>query len=358
MRIHFFPHYADDVSDTPFAAELARMRVPHRFFKARIDLKYRSTAELLLRVYPRLFRLALRNAIASLLRSEPRPTHAVVNTEVEALVFGLVKVFARVQTKIIFETFIYTSRGEGLLGRLHRAYLRLILSRVDAALCHARHETREYKQSFASTGCQFLFVPYGTTVHGREAMINEAAVRPPSDPPLLVTAGRSARDYTTLLAAIRGLPCRLLIISDSFDISIEPRQSAQVTVLRNCFGMEYLQQLARAELVVVPLARDSISAGQMVLLQARALRKPLIITRTATTVEYATDGEDALMVERSDVAGLHAAIERLLQDAALRETLAARGGARFERDHSTEAYVRALVATIAAASADGLPVPA
>ena len=41
--LHFFPHYANDVTDTPFAAELRRLGVPHRFFATKISLRYNLT---------------------------------------------------------------------------------------------------------------------------------------------------------------------------------------------------------------------------------------------------------------------------------------------------------------------------
>ncbi len=124
------------------------------------------------------------------------------------------------------------------------------------------------------------------------------------------------------------------------------RESEQVSILRGCFGRDYIERLAAALFVVVPLALDGISAGQMVLLQAAALGQAVILTRTATTTDYATDGEDAMLVGIGDVAGLRAAIRRLLDDADYREALGANARRRFERDHSTEAFVRNLVAVV------------
>ena len=109
--LHFFPHYAKDVTNTPFAAELRRMGVPHPFFSAEISLRYQTAFGLIFSVYPRLFFLALRSAIRSLLLSHPRPAAVVVGTDVEALVFGSLRRILRLSTSVVFETVIITRYG-------------------------------------------------------------------------------------------------------------------------------------------------------------------------------------------------------------------------------------------------------
>ncbi len=96
----------------------------------------------------------------------------------------------------------------------------------------------------------------------------------------------------------------------------------------------------------MPLAVHDISAGQMVLLQAAALGRAVVITRNATTVDYASDEEDALLVDLGDEAGLRQAMRRLLENPDLRDRLGRAASARFDRQHSTEAYVRGLVAAV------------
>ncbi|MDE2576700.1 MAG: glycosyltransferase family 4 protein [Rhodospirillales bacterium] len=345
--LHFFPHYATDVEETPFAAELRRLGVPYRVFGAAISLRYRSAFERLFSVYPRLGWLALRSAARSLLLSRPRPTAAIVNTDLEALVFGIVRGIFRLPTLIVFETLIITPRRSSWVNALRRRYFALILSLVDVAICHSTVEVARCREAFAKTRCRFAFVPFGTTVTGREGLIAADAAAGDQDR-VIVTAGRSGRDYRTLAEAIRGLPCQLQIICDLPGpvAGIEP--SDQITIIRDCFHAAYIAKLASALFVVVPLSVDDISAGQMVLLQASALGRAVITTRTATTTDYVTDGADALLVDIGDVAQMRAAIIRLLEDRALRDRLGAGAAARFERDHSTEAYVRKLVAAIEA----------
>ena len=123
-------------------------------------------------------------------------------------------------------------------------------------------------------------------------------------------------------------------------------KTSQIDIITDCFEWDYIEAIANALFIVIPLAADEISAGQMVLLQSSALGKAVVITRTATTIDYATDGQDALFVDLGDVQQLRQAILRLLDDPNYRKNIGANAAARFERDHSTEAYVQKIVAAL------------
>ena len=350
--LHFIMH-AEGVADTPFGAELGRLRVLHRFWGGYVDLRYKTTAGLLLRVYPRLAWFALNCAVRSLLLSRPAPAAAIVGSDVEALVFGCLRRVFRPRTLLVFHTVIISRASNPIFRR----YYAMVLSLVDVAICHSSVEVERYAALFPEARCRFVFIPYRTTVTRRAALMACYAVTGAKNG-MIVAAGRSGRDYRTLVAAIRGLPCKLRIICDMPVPAADDDPSAQISVSRDTFDETYLEQLANALFVVVPLATDDKSAGQMVALQAAALNKAIIVTRTAAIAEYVTDGQDALLVERNDVAQMRAAIRRLLEDDAFRARLGANAAIRFEREHSTEAFVRKLLAAVTMALTHRSPVAA
>ncbi len=99
---HFFPRFARNVDNSPFATELRRLAVPHLLFAEDLNRQYATRAGLLLRVYPTLFFCAARAAIRSLLLSSPKPDAVIVTSDIEAVVFGLIRtVFSR-RTQIVF----------------------------------------------------------------------------------------------------------------------------------------------------------------------------------------------------------------------------------------------------------------
>ncbi|RZM33782.1 MAG: glycosyltransferase family 1 protein [Sphingomonas sp.] len=342
---HFFPRFSRNVHATPFAAELRRLGVPHELFSEELSLHYTTRAGLLLQVYPKLLFCAARAAVRSLILSRTKPDVVVIKSDVEAIVFGLFRLLFSRRTRIVFETFIAAGRGSPLKRRLQHLHYSVVLSFVDVAVCHSSTEAEDYLLQFPRTTARFAALPFGLSVDGREALratYDEDAAASN----IVVSAGRSARDYATLAKAVAGLPCRVRVICDWERPTLALEGMPEVTIVRNCFRSDYLAELARARIVVVPLSQKRISAGQMVMQQAFALGKPVVITDTPTTREYAADGCDALLADFGDADDMRAKISALLADPAHCAELGRRGAERYDLEFSTEAYVRNLVALL------------
>lgn len=336
--------FGRDAAETRFGQALREIGAEHRIFAGSVPRSYRSRAGLVLRVLPRILCFALASAWASLVRARPAPDVVVIGSDIEALVFGLVRRLAgRRGTRIAFAPFIYTARADPRLERLRRRYYGLVLRAVDVAIVHSRLEHSRYPTLFPHARTRFVFIPYGLDVDGHEALLAGAA---PPGRPRVVSAGRSGRDYATLLRAVDGLGVETRIICDQPGLVPASEPAARVQRLDNCHEEALFDELAQAGIVVVPLAVADISAGQMVLLQAKALQRPLIVTDTPTTRDYVTDGEDALLVPLGDAAALRAALLRLLHDPGLAVRLGAAAGASYRARHSTEAMLRALIAAL------------
>ena len=83
----------------------------------------------------------------------------------------------------------------------------------------------------------------------------------------------------------------------------------------------YFSAVAAADVVAIPSLWESFCLAAV---EAMALGRPVIGTSGHGFSEYLEDGANGLLVERRDVDGLAAAIERLVEDGGLREQL---GGA-------------------------------
>lgn len=352
--IHFFPRFGKDAADTPFGAALRASGVPHRIFGADLPLNYRSRADLLLRIYPALIRNSVRCGWRSLLRrgDGPAPDAVVLTSDVEVLVFALLRCLpGAAPARIVLTTFIFTARSSPLLNRLRRAYYRLVMRFVWLAVVHSSMEVARYEEVFAGCGTRFRFVAWGGYVPD-PATLGGPAPRDGASR-LVVSAGRSGRDYATLAAAARDAGCELVIVCNQDGALGGVEDGPGVRVRRDCFGPDYLRQLLAADVVAVPLAVVDISAGQMVMIEAMALGRPVVITRSPALADYVTDGEDAVLVPRGDVPALAATLRRLLDDKAE----AARIGAAARRSYgdrlSVDATVRATLAAIAEELAAG-----
>ncbi len=342
--IHFFPMFSRDAAQTLYGQALREIGAEHRIFADHISFNYRSTAELLFVCLPRLIGFALASSWRSLVAARPAPDAVVVSSDIETLVFAAMRFLRRRKTRIVVTPFIFTARGKKRLDAVRRAYYAFVLRHVDVAIVHSRLEAERYCRVFPNARARFVFVPYGLNIDARAAIMAEAGAIPPRARPVVVSAGKSGRDYATLFEAIVGLDVEARVICD-FVPAIPPvPPGARVTVLGDCHGAAYLGELARADIVALPLAVGDISAGQMVLIQAKALARPAIVTDTPTIRDYAADGEDALLVPLGDAGALRAAIARLAGDAALRARLGAVAAARYERDHGTRGFMAHLVA--------------
>lgn len=341
--IHFFPIFSKDPSASPFAQELKALGVPHRLYADAVKLRYQSKLGLLLLGWPKLAWFALRCALRSLVLSRPRPSTVVVGSDIESIIFGIVRALSWPhRPRIVLLGFILTARRSALSNRLRLAYFRFVMRFVDQVICHSPLEVVRYQQLFRRSRTRFTYIPYGLHIGGRD----QAAARPPSAGPYILAAGRSGRDYRTLLEAVAALPVALHIVCDRQEalegLTIPPN----VTVLRDCYDAAYVEQLKNAEFVVIPLSVADISAGQMVLIQSMAYSKATIITRSPTVEEYVTDGEQSLLVPMGDVAALRTAIERLLADRTLAARLAANANATFDDKFCMKAYVGNLVRSV------------
>lgn len=229
---------------------------------------------------------------------------------------------------------------------LRRAYYAFVLRYVDLAIVHSRAEAARYRAVFPRTRASFVFVPYGLNIDERGQLLAAARAAPARERLVVVTAGKSGRDYATLFRAAVGLDVELRVICDFAPAVPAVPAGARVVVLSACHGWDYLTELAFADLVVLPLAVDDISAGQMVLIQAKALERPIIVTDTTTIRDYVTDGADAMLVPRGDAEGMRAMIAGLAGDAGLRKRLGQKAAESFERDHSTLGFMSHLVEAI------------
>ncbi len=340
--IHFFPKFSNDASHSPLARELAASGVEHRLLAAELNLQYRSRVWLVLVGWPKVFMFALRSAWRSLVKSTPRPDVVVLNNDIEVLVFGVFRALRRARKpRIVLLGFIFTDRPNRLQRALRTLYFRCVFAFADIVLCHSAVELETYRRIFRGCHARFEYIPFGLHVAGRESVSSVAV-----EPRYVLAAGRSGRDYRTLFEAVRQRDIQLRVVCDNSDALADIDVPPNVVVLRDCYGGAYINELAGASIVAVPLAVDNISAGQMVMIQAMALGKPVVVTRTPTIEEYVADNEQALLVPRGDPAAMWSAIESLLSSPERIDAMGRAGLRTFEDKFSMRSYVRNVLGAI------------
>jgi len=97
--------------------------------------------------------------------------------------------------------------------------------------------------------------------------------------------------------------------------------------------------LARAEVFVLPSHAEGLP---VCVLEAMACGIPVLATRVGGVPDVVADGQEGLLVDAGDVAGLQAALLGLLGDAVLRQRLAAAALMRVEREFALPQVLAAL----------------
>ena len=257
----------------------------------------------------------------------------------ESLAYGLLCALSgRPSKQVMTEVFLDPPRPESPARRIKTRLFRWIARRSLGVITNSTAEIESTAERFGLPPDRLRFVPLQCTL--------EASRFSDRDEGFILAAGRSQRDYDTLIEAARALDAPVTILCGADDLrGVE--LPGRVTVRREVPREEYLDALARCAAAVVPLRPSVRSTGQVVVLEAMGLGKSVVATRAAGTADYIRHGENGLLVEPGDAAGLAAAIRRLLDDRALRERLGRRALEDVRRHHAPEAHARARLQAVA-----------
>ncbi len=129
----------------------------------------------------------------------------------------------------------------------------------------------------------------------------------------ILSAGKSLRDYQTLVKAVEATNIDLIIISDRPSLE-NIKVPGNVKVLTDISYWEFIRLMAESMLVVIPLQDRLISTGQSVALAAMALGKAVVITKTSGTLDYVLDNITGIFAEPYNHEALRKTITELAQD--------------------------------------------
>lgn len=294
--------------------------------------KFRWRIQLILWWWPQLVAYGVKNALEVARRSDVATVLAW--SHLVLLPFMVLRWLNVVHCKLILVGFIFSPR-ETWWARLHEFYIRRIIHSLDLAIVHAKEDCGCYAQRFQVPLERFAFIPLA----GHMFEFPE-----PGTPkvPYVVAAGRSNRDYEILLDCAPSIPRKIVIVCDSFGTSAG--LPANVEVCRDTYDNHYFQLLAGAEVVVLPLKRPQVTSGQMVLLHAMALGRPIVMTRSCAADDYLEDGATALLMDPGSPESLCRQVRTLLDDSPLAKKLGSAARERFLERHTLTTYVQGLCA--------------
>jgi glycosyltransferase involved in cell wall biosynthesis len=175
--------------------------------------------------------------------------------------------------------------------------------------------------------------------------------------PMICSVGLERRDYPTLMQAVQGLPAQVVIAAAS-PWSKQPDQTKDRTLPENVVVQRYSQYALRqlyadCRFLVMPLQNVTFQAGVTAILEAMAMGKAVICTRTPGQTDVVIDGETGIYVPPGDPIALRAAIERLLHNPAEAERMGAAGQKRANELMNLDRYASLIAGWTRAAT--GMP---
>jgi glycosyltransferase involved in cell wall biosynthesis len=236
-----------------------------------------------------------------------------------------------------------------------------IHSHIDLFVVYSSWQARFITRRWGVPAERVALSPF--MVDARFFAADQARASEPRERPLICAVGLEHRDYPTLLEAVRGLPVDVVIAAASpwskrSDTTAGHEIPENVTVRR--FNQYDLRQLyADSSFLVMPLDDAPFQAGVTAILEAMAMSRAVICSRTAGQTDVIVEGETGLYVPPGDAGALRAAIEGLLarpEDANARDggRLGQAGRRVIEQEMNLDLYVQRF-AGYAHALLEGVP---
>ena len=239
---------------------------------------------------------------------------------------------------------------------LHRALLRRVLTSADALASTSVAMAGQVERLLGPAKRPIAITPFGVDL---DAFSPGGASAADSAAPLVLgTVKTLASKYgiDTLLRAFarleppHGRALRLRIVGDGPDRAALQALAVQLGLGTRC---EFAGAVAHADVpamlrgfdIFVAASRlDSESFGVAVI-EASACALPVVVTRVGGLPEVVSENETGLVVERDDVAALAAALQRLLDDAGLRERFGRSGRAWVAQRYEWRGCVQRMLQT-------------
>lgn len=164
---------------------------------------------------------------------------------------------------------------------------------------------------------------------------------------MISAAGMEARDYPTLIEALRPLdiPCHIAVTASRGELFDTVKKLYSITDIPKHITVgrkspvELREMYAQSRFVVVPLMKSDSDNGLTTILESMAMGKPVICSQTEGQIGIIEDGVTGFFVPQGDPEALRHKIVELWNDPQKCET-AGKAGRRFiEQYHNMEQFV-------------------
>lgn len=229
-------------------------------------------------------------------------------------------------------------------ARVRRAYARALAS-SSAVIAYSAYEAEELRGWLARHGydARVEFIPFGVDEH----VFQPDATVPAVD--VVMVGADPHRDVGLLLAVAAETPGRTFRIVTTADrartlTSVPPNVEVETDLPFDLMR----RRLGEARVVALPVVDNTYSGATTVLLQAMALAKPVVVSRTRAVAEgYGlVDGENCRLVEPGAEGAFRSALDGVLRDDSHARALGVAARRTVEGNLTWERYVERVEAVL------------
>ena len=164
------------------------------------------------------------------------------------------------------------------------------------------------------------------------------------------SAGLELRDYPTLIEAVRGLDVEVCLAAASPWSKRKNETTSRelpANVQARGYGYRELRDLyATSQFIVVPLYETDFQAGVTTILEAMAMGKAVIVTKTRGQRDVIQDGVNGIYVPPGDAAALRRSITELLASPSRAAELGASARRTIESQMSLDLWADRIAAVV------------
>jgi len=238
--------------------------------------------------------------------------------------------------------FLFENKKNKLYLMLRKAFVIFCYKSVNKICVYGENEVKHYENIFPELKGKFQYVKYGRDFHYKDKkdLCYEDAY--------IASGGRSNRCYETLCKAMqilkgRGITENCLVATRPECVTANMEKSPvkfQYGITLNQFG----SFIKHSCLFVLPLLNTKISAGHMVMMEAMANGKPIVVTDIPAIRDYVNNSQ-VIFYNADDAEDMANKIQNALQKIGTPEIndMVERSKALYENEYSFKALLKRIV---------------
>ena len=234
--------------------------------------------------------------------------------------------------------------GHRLSAAKKKLPMRMLESQMDAIFVYAQTQKEHAEKVLGIPADKLHLIPFHADARFFCPMPEAAVER------RIMSAGLELRDYPTLIDAVRGLDVEVRLAAASpwskRQNETENRE-LPANVSARGYGYRELRDLyASSRFVVVPLYENDFQAGVTTILEAMAMGKAVIASRTSGQRDVIQDGVNGIYIPPANAGALRQAIVDLLASPERAAQLGANARRMIESEMSLDLWCDRIAATI------------